>query len=312
MSALLDVILPVFLVIGYGYFARWRGLISDDIVASVMKFAQNFAVPLLLFKGIANLDLGSHFHAPLLLSFYIGAFSSGLIAFLGARYLFKRSLADCVAVGFVGTFSNSLLLGIPITERAYGADALSANFAIISIHSPMIYGIGIAIMEVVKAQGQDLPKLAILQKISRAIAHNPMILGITAGLCVNLTNLPLPSTVWSAVELMSQVAIPAALFGLGGVLVRYKPEGDMRLIAFTICTTLLLHPVITYTLSTAVFNLEISAIRSAVLTASMAPGVNAYLFANMYGVGKRVAASSVLIGTAASLITVWLWLGILP
>ena len=52
--------------------------------------------------------------------------------------------------------------------------------------------------------------------------------------------------------------------------------------------------------------------RSAVMTASMAPGVNTYLFANMYGAGRRVAASSVLIGTALSIFTIWVWLAILP
>ena len=36
------------------------------------------------------------------------------------------------------------------------------------------------------------------------------------------------------------------------------------------------------------------AFRSVVLTATMAPGVNTYIFANMYGVAKRVAATSVL------------------
>jgi malonate transporter and related proteins len=44
----------------------------------------------------------------------------------------------------------------------------------------------------------------------------------------------------------------------------------------------------------------------------MAPGVNAYLFANLYGVGKRVAAASVLVATALSIVTVWLWLQVLP
>jgi len=32
MQALADVILPVFLVIGFGYVARWRNLISDTQV----------------------------------------------------------------------------------------------------------------------------------------------------------------------------------------------------------------------------------------------------------------------------------------
>ena len=44
----------------------------------------------------------------------------------------------------------------------------------------------------------------------------------------------------------------------------------------------------------------------------MAPGVNAFLFANLYGVAKRVAASTVLIATALSIGTVWVWLSILP
>ena len=35
-----------------------------------------------------------------------------------------------------------------------------------------------------------------------------------------------------------------------------------------------------------------AALRSAVLTAAMAPGVNAYMFANLYGVGRRVAEVS--------------------
>ncbi|MDA1154925.1 MAG: AEC family transporter, partial [Proteobacteria bacterium] len=48
------------------------------------------------------------------------------------------------------------------------------------------------------------------------------------------------------------------------------------------------------------------------LTAAMAPGVNAYIFANMYGRARRVAASSVLLATGLSILTVWGWLAVLP
>ena len=54
------------------------------------------------------------------------------------------------------------------------------------------------------------------------------------------------------------------------------------------------------------------ALRSAVLTAAMAPGINSYVFANMYGRARRVAASSVLIATSVSVGTIWVWLHILP
>jgi predicted permease len=312
MQALLEVVLPVFLVIGYGYFARWRGWISDDAVESLMKFAQNFAVPTLLFTGIARMDLGTSFHVPLLASFYAGAFAGGLFAFCGARYLFKRSLTDSVAIGFIGLFSNSLLLGIPITERAYGPEALSWNFAIISIHSPLLYGVGITAMEIAKARGQNLSAVKLIKQVCAAILHNPLIIGITAGWIVNLFDIALPTTAWDAIELMNSAAIPVALFGLGGVLVRYRPEGDMRVIAWAVAASLLVHPLITYGLGHFVFDLDVGPLRSASLTGAMAPGVNAYLFANMYGSAKRVAASSVLIATGAAVLSIWCWLAILP
>ncbi|MEN8834239.1 MAG: AEC family transporter [Pacificibacter sp.] len=311
MQALLDVVLPVFLVIGYGYLSRWRGWISDEAVETLMKFAQNFAVPTLLFAGIARMDLGENFHIPLLLTFYLGAFAGGAFAFCGARYLFKRSLMDSVAIGFIGLFSNSLLLGIPITERAYGVDALSWNFAIVSIHAPVMYAIGITAMEVAKARGQTLSALKLGKQVGTAIVRNPLIIGLGAGWIVNVLNISLPSTLWDAIGFMNRAAIPVALFGLGGVLVRYRPEGDMRMIAWAIAASLLIHPLVTYGLAHFVFDLDIAPLRSATLTAAMAPGVNAYLFANMYGSAKRVAASSVLIGTAIAVLTIWCWLAVL-
>jgi malonate transporter len=45
-----------------------------------------------------------------------------------------------------------------------------------------------------------------------------------------------------------------------------------------------------------------------VLTAAMAPGVNAYIFAQMYGRAQRVAASAVLISTGLTIFTASLWL----
>nr|WP_319246693.1 AEC family transporter [uncultured Celeribacter sp.] len=312
MGALFNVILPVFLVIGFGYVAAWRNWISDSAVDSVMKFAQNFAVPTLLFAGIARIDLGENFHPPILMSFYAGALTGGLFGFLGARFLFKRDLTDSVAIGFIGMFSNSLLLGIPITERAYGEAALSWNFAIISIHAPLLYALGISAMELARTAGQGLSTLRLLRQIGTAILRNPLVLGIAAGWVVNISQLSLPSPVWEAVLMMNRAAIPAALFGLGGVLLRYRPEGDMRVIAWAVFASLILHPAITYAIAHFGFGLNVGPLRSATITAAMAPGVNAYLFANMYGVAKRVAASSVLIATALSILTVSFWLTVLP
>ncbi|NOR29745.1 MAG: AEC family transporter [Sulfitobacter sp.] len=309
MQTLIDVILPVFLVIGFGYVAVWRGVFPTAGIDGIMRFAQSFAIPCLLFQSIATLDLSASFDPRLLISFYTGAALCFAIGMYGARLLFKRDWEDCVAIGFCCLFSNSVLLGLPITERAYGADALTGNIAIIAMHSPFCYGLGITVMEFVRNRGQS--SFALARNVGNAMFHNPLVIGIIAGFIVNFSGIAIPAVVDDALSLVVRAALPTALFALGGVLIQYKPEGDLKAIAMVCIIALLVHPAIVWLMGSS-FGLPQDLFRSGVLTAAMAPGFNAYIFANMYGRARRVAASSVLIATVASVLTAWMWLSILP
>lgn len=301
--------MPVFLVIGAGYAAVWRGWFSDSAVDGLMVFTQNFAIPCLLFRALWLLDIGPNFDPMLLVSFYTGSATGFAAGLLGARFLFKRDWEDAVAIGFCCLFANSVMIGLALTERAYGVDALEANYVIVALHSPFCYGIGITAMEIVRARGT--PARHVPGTILRAMFRNALVIGIALGLTANLINLDIPMPVTDALDMMIQAALPAALFGMGGVLYRYKPQGDLRVIAYICLVSLVLHPTITWTLGT-LFELPKQAFRSAVLTAAMAPGINTYVFANMYGRARRVAASAVLIATTLSVLTAWLWLSVLP
>lgn len=309
MQTLIDVILPVFLVIGFGYVSVWRGLFPVSGIDGVMRFAQNFAIPCLLFQSIAKLDLSASFDPRLLISFYTGAGICFALGIFGARLMFKREWEDCVAIGFCCLFSNSILLGLPITERAYGADALTGNFAIVAFHSPFCYGLGITVMEFVRNRGQT--GLNFVRNVGRAMFRNALVLGILAGFAVNFSGFAIPAVADDALSLIVRAALPAALFALGGVLIQYRPEGDLKAIAMVCAIALLIHPAIVWILGSS-FGLPQDLFRSGVLTAAMAPGFNAYIFANMYGRARRVAASSVLIATGCSVLTAWMWLTLLP
>ena len=309
MQALIDVILPVFLVIGFGYLAVWRGWFSQAGVDGLTKFSQSFAIPCLLFTAIARLDLGQSFDWRLLVSFYAGALAGFTLGLLGARFLFQRDWEDSVVIGFICLFSNSVLLGLPLTERAYGADALEANFAIIAMHSPICYGIGISVMEIVRAKGQA--GFGVVKRVVKSMFSNALILGIGAGFIVNFSGVTLPGVLNDALDLMVRAALPAAIFGMGGVLASYKAEGDFRIVLYACLISLVIHPTITRSMGLAL-SLPVEPTRSAVLTAAMAPGVNAYIFASMYGRAMRVAATTVLVATALTILTAWVWLSFLP
>ena len=310
MTGILNVVLPVFLVIGAGYVAALFRLFSSQHVDGLMRFTQTFAIPCLLFSAISTLDLGQDFEVTLLGTYYTGSIVVFLIGVLGARFVFGRPAPDAIAIGFACFFGNSLLLGLAISEQAYGASALAPNYAIIAIHAPFCYIVGITAMEIVRASGGGM--LHTLGQVLKAVFSNSLMIGIGLGFIVNLTDFPMPAVTTQAIDLIARAALPAALFGMGGVLFQYRPEGDMKEVALVCICALVVHPSIVWGLAHSVVDLSTGQLRSAIVTAGMAPGVNAYVFANMYGVARRVAATSVLLGTAVSILTVSVWLSILP
>ena len=309
MSSLLDVIIPVFLIIGFGYCTVWIKLFSIDTIDGLMKFTQNFAIPVLLFNAISKVDLVNIFNLNLFFSFYIGATAGFIIGFLGSHYIFNRPLEDSVAIGFCCLFSNSVMLGLPITERAYGNNALQHNFAIVSIHAPFCYFLGITVMELIKSTEKSVSGKSVI--ILKAMFSNALVIGIVLGFLVNIFGVNLTKSIQASVDMITAVALPAALFGMGGILYQYRPEGDAGPIIMICAVSLIIHPAIVWGFGHQL-NLTDAQMRSAVITAAMAPGINTYVFANMYGTAKRVASTGVLLSTALSICTVWVWLSLLP
>lgn len=307
MGDILAIVVPVFLVVGAGYLAVWRKLFSDAGVDGLMSFTQKFAIPCLLFTAIATLDLGADFDLALLASYYAGSTVSFFAGMFGARMIFGRPWIDSVVIGFCALFANSVLLGLAIGERAYGVESLGPNYAIVAMHAPFCYLLGIVTMEIVRAEAGGLTLVA---TVARAIFRNGLMIGIALGFLVNFSGLPIPAVVDEALALMVRAALPAALFGLGGVLYRYKPEGDVGVIAMICGISLIVHPAIAWGLGQTAGGLNQEQLRAAVVTAAMAPGVNTYIFADMYGAARRVVASSILIGTALTVLTAsaWIWL----
>ena len=274
-----------------------------------MSYTQNFAIPCLLFMALIKIDLGQAYSFRLMGSYYVGAASGFALGFLGARYIFKRSAEDSVAIGFVSLFSNSVMMGLAITERAYGVDALIANFAIVSLHAPFCYFVGITAMEIAKSDGDSIAQVAL--NVGKSMMKNALFIAIFLGLLVNIADVALPKAFLDGTNMVATTALPAALFGMGGVLYQYRPEGDFGAIAWVVGISLLVHPAIVWSLG-QLWDLSVSELRSAVLTSAMAPGINCYIFASIYNRAKRVAASGVLIATALSVLTIWCWLQVLP
>ena len=85
LQTLIDVILPVFLVVGAGYVTSRAGYFTQIHIDGLMRFTQQFAIPCLLFLAIATLDLSASFDPRLIISFYAGAAICFGLGLFGAR-----------------------------------------------------------------------------------------------------------------------------------------------------------------------------------------------------------------------------------
>ncbi len=303
---ILDIVAPVFLIIAVGYVSVRKGGFADNMVDGLMKFAIQFAVPCLLFQATSTMDLKAVYDWNMMLSFYVGASGSFFIASILVWKFFNRQPRQAVAVGFSALFSNTVLLGLSISERAWGVANISPVYAIVSIHAPFCYLLGITTMELLGSNGWHIKSTSL--SILKGMFSNSLMIGIGLGFLVNLSGLSLPQFMLQAVDTLSSAALPAALFGLGGVLSRYKLTDSMAEVSLISVCSLFLHPLITFSLCYFLGVADAIA-KMAILVAAMAPGVNGYLFANMYQSGQGTAASTVLFATAVSIFSVsaWLW-----
>ncbi len=305
MLEIFNIVLPVFVLVGAGYAAVRTKIFPNNGTDALLAFTVRIATPCLLFRAMYLLEPGEAFEWRMLFSFYTGVVVCFLLGIAIARMAGRRP-GEAVAVGFGAAFSNSLMLGLPIMLRAYGEGSAAPVFGILALHAPLIYAMGIIAMEVSRRDGAGV--FAAIKRVIHNISRNALMIGIALGLLLNFTDLRLPEPIFDAVSLLASAAVPSALFGLGAALTRYRVQEDFRLAAMITALGVGLHPAIAWLLADVVFQLDIDYVRSAVVVAAMPAGLNVYIFASMYKRSEGVAASTVLISTAVSIVTVSLWL----
>ncbi len=302
-------ILPVFLIIIFGFLCRKFEILMEEDIDTLIRFCQNIGIPILLFYNILNLNLNIIFEIGMWFSYYFSLFACFFIGFLGTKYFFFQKTEDAIAFGFCAMFSNGVLLGLPICALVFGDDSLSINYGIIVGHGPICYLMGIIFMELAKSKKLSLGRSLIFS--IKPIFSNNLSIGILSGLVLNLVGLKFPLIVNEAIKIFIVSAIPLALFSLGGVLYKYKISKNLKISIFLICISLVFHPLIVFALGSYSFSIDREILANGVIMAAMAPGLNSYFFANMYNAGKEAIASTIFIGTIATIFSATAWIYII-
>lgn len=309
MLAIFNVVVPVFAIIGLGYLAVRFKLYPREGVRGLVAFVNNFATPCLLFNAMATADFATTFNWGVIIPFYAGALVCFFVGSLISIKLFKDRPGEGVASGFAATFTNTILIGLPLIQRAYGDQALTTAFSIIAFHASVLITIGMLTMELVRRDATPLHQALWVAAIR--IVSNPLMWGIAAGLTANLLNITMPEPVGAFLTIMAAAVVPAALFGLGGALNEYRLSDSWAQSLSMAVLKLLVQPAVAYLLMVPILKVDMEYARYGILLAAMPTGINAYVFATYYNRSVNVAANTILISTVLSIVTVTGWLYIL-
>lgn len=301
MTALVDIVLPVFALLGVGYAAAVLGYFDEVATRALSRFVFQFALPVMLFASLAAQGRPADFVPSYLVAFYAGVVASAAAAALLARALGREAAGDRVVAGFCACYGNVILLGIPLVLRALGDAATLPLFALITFHGPILMTLVTILLErgsTEQAAGGRLWATA------KGLARNPILVGLLGGIAFGATGLSLPGPVAASAELLGRAALPAALFAMGASLAGYQIRGAIGLTLGIVLLKTVLHPLVVWLFADHVFGIARPWSDTVIILAAMPTGVNAYLFAARYRAGEAEAATAILLSTAFSLVTV--------
>ena len=285
-----------------GYISARVGWVDQSSVRGLTRFVFDFAVPMLLLRTIATASLPTFIPWGYIFSYYLGTFVVLILGIFLTRLFWQRSFSQQVINAFSSSFSNTVLLGIPIVLLAFGNQAVLPLFIIIGTHGIIMVPLFTIMLEMGKNENDQIKRI-ILRTIY-GLLSNPLVLGLSSGLILNFLEINLWKPIDEIAKLLAYSVTSCSLFALGATLSNFRkniPWNEVPLIVFL---KTIVHPLIVWGMASYVFGVnEIIWIYVLVILAAQPTGVNPFLFASRYNVGQSVSSGSAFISTIISIFT---------
>lgn len=300
------IVLPIFGMVAVGYLAARVVLVSERATDGLAEFVFSLAVPVLIFKTLSESRLPDAQPWGYWIAYFAGAFFVFALAMAAAEHLFGRSRQEAVIHGFAAGQANTVFVGVPLILKAYGEAGAVPLFLLIAIHLPVMLVAATLLLE-----GSAGLSRATIIKLARALAFNPILLGIYVGALARFLDVQASGAPKQMLDMIAAAATPCALISLGLSLKKYGMAGGDLMPSALICVLkLVVHPAAVLAL-TFVFSMPPVWAGVAVLFAAMPCGINGYLLAQRYGIGVGASTSAVSMSTGLAVVTVAFWLYVL-
>ncbi|WP_298429708.1 AEC family transporter [Ottowia sp.] len=302
----LSSLLPVVLLIGIGFVAGRMKLIRGEAVRDLSNLVFLVLVQALLFRTMAT----SHLERLDLKSVALYYIVAGAMFF--ALLLIQGLNSRSAVVALAAIFSNTLMIGVPLVQLAYGQAGLVYLFTLISMHALVLLTLATVVIELLVAREQSQqnpgqqPRRHIAATVARAVKNailHPVPLPIIAGFLYSLTGIGLHPVVERPLKLLGDAFGPVALVLVGVTLAQTAIGRHLKgALGISVLKTIV-HPILMAAAGWAL-GLRGLPLTVMVVAAALPVGANVFLFSQRYHTAEDLVTASVAVSTAMGLVTI--------
>jgi malate permease and related proteins len=289
---LLNVILPVFFLIGAGVFLHRKFNFDMNTLSKLNTY---FLMPCVSFVNIYQNNVGGETLLHILTFLVLQGLSLMIIsALISKAAKFENSLAS--------TFKNSVVLnnsgnfGLPVSQLVFQHNPIGSSIQIIVMIFQNLLTYTYGLLNSVSVDNSGV-------KAMREFLKNPVIYAFLLGLLFHLYHIKLPTFIWTPIENTSNAFLAVALVTLGAQSAYIKIKSFSFPLFLSLFGRLILSPVVAFLLILSL-NLEGTTAQALFIASSFPTSRNSALFALEYGNHPEYAAQVVLMSTLLSMITV--------
>jgi malonate transporter and related proteins len=302
LHPVLNTALPFFALIFCGYGAGRLRLLDQMAAAGVNTFVFYFALPAFLFGLMSSSPIGEVVNGPFIGAYVTASLVVFVFAALAGHRLFRLGRAEAAVQGLAAVLANTGYMGIPLVSAVFGTEAAVPIVVGLTLDGILIIPLGIIIIESSKGNSESLPATAL--STFSALARNPLILAIFAGLAASAVGLDTPEPLANFLDLLGDTAGPCALFALGATLAGRKVAGGTAEVSYMTFVKLAVHPAALLFTTTILFDVQPLWTTAALLGAALPIAANVFIVARQYDVYVVRTSSAILVSTLVSMFSV--------
>ena len=299
----LSVTIPIFAIIGIGYFFKRKEIITEKSVPTLNKLAYYLGLTTLVFTSVIKYDFKEIFNLDIVKTIYL-TFAIFIVIVFFSVYFLKVERKTKGAMAISSFRCNMAFVGIPIIISAFGDIAGAKTSIIIGFMTPVNIIFAIIFLRILGGDGNKISYSQLLL----AFVKDPLLIASVAGILFSYFQIFVPKPIIDLLNMLANLAIPLALVTIGASFKISHIKKNLKLLIPASTLKLIIEPLIAFLIGNYIFKIDGIDTSIIVILFGMPLAVAAYIMGKEYDSDSDFISSSLILSTLGSGLTITFWL----